>query len=135
MKYVYSKSKNKFELSEFIVTNNSHKKMALANDYVEVSDEDYEKLKRHELCWRDGVLVPYTKTAEELAEQQEQAKAREATQQIAALKTELVKVLEDVEQEQLGIVRDDYVEKRQRAAEIINELRVLEGKAPREIVV
>lgn len=47
------------------------------------------------------------------------------------LKTELEKVLEDVEQEALGIVRDDYAEKKARAAEIINELRALEGKEPR----
>jgi len=33
-----------------------------------------------------------------------------------------------------GLVRDDYAEKKARAAEIINELRVLEGKEPREIM-
>lgn len=40
---------------------------------------------------------------------------------------------EDIEQEAFGLVRDDYVEKKARAAEIINELRVLEGKEPRTI--
>ena len=52
----------------------------------------------------------------------------------AELKTELAKVMEDIEQEQLGIVRDDYAEKKQRAAQIINELRILEGKTPRSII-
>lgn len=49
------------------------------------------------------------------------------------LKSKLVKIKEDVEQEQFGLVRDDYAAKKTRAAEIINELRVLEGKLPREV--
>lgn len=54
-------------------------------------------------------------------------------QRIAELKAELAPIMEDVEQEALGIVRDDYAEKKARAAEIINELRVLEGKEPRTV--
>ncbi len=50
-----------------------------------------------------------------------------------ALKAELAKIKEDIEQEVFGLVRDDYGEKKARAAEIINELRGLEGKEPREI--
>ena len=46
---------------------------------------------------------------------------------------ELAKIKEDIEQERFGLVRDDYAEKKARAAEIINELRVLEGKQPREV--
>ena len=49
------------------------------------------------------------------------------------LKAELAKIKEDIEQEAFGLVRDDYAEKKARAAEIINELRVLEGKEPREV--
>ncbi len=49
------------------------------------------------------------------------------------LKTELAKIKEDIEQETFGIVRDDYVEKKAWAAEIINELRMLEGKEPRAV--
>lgn len=52
---------------------------------------------------------------------------------IAQLKVELARVKEDIEQETFGLVRDDYSEKKARAAEIINELRVLEGKEPRAI--
>lgn len=54
-------------------------------------------------------------------------------QRILELKAELVKVKEDIEQETFGLVRYDYETKKARACEIINELRVLEGKAPREI--
>ena len=133
MKYVYAKSNNKFEISQFVVTNERTKEIALDNGYVEISDKDYEKLVNHELCWENGVLVPYTKTVEDLAEEKI-AQAKEKFEQIAILKNELQKVMEDVEQEQLGIVRDDYAAKRSRAAEIINELRVLEGKTPRQIV-
>ncbi len=71
------------------------------------------------------VYIPYT--AEELKERADKKRHAE-------LKAELEKVMEDIGQEQLGIVRDDYSEKKARAAVIINELRVLEGKAPREVV-
>lgn len=71
------------------------------------------------------VYIPYT--AEELKERADKKRHAE-------LKAELEKVMEDIEQEHLGIVRDDYSEKKARAAVIINELRVLEGKAPREVV-
>ena len=50
------------------------------------------------------------------------------------LKAELAQIKEDIEQETFGLVRDDFAEKKERAAEIINELRVLEGKEPREII-
>ncbi len=52
---------------------------------------------------------------------------------IGKLKSELAKIKEDIEQEAFGLVRDDYTEKKARAAAIINELRVLEGKEPRVV--
>lgn len=52
---------------------------------------------------------------------------------IFTLKEELEKIKEDIEQENFGIIRDDYAIKRSRAAEIVNELRVLEGKEKRSI--
>lgn len=70
------------------------------------------------------VFVPYT--AEEL-------QAIENQKRHAELKAELARIKEDIEQERFGIVRNDYAEKKARAAEIINELRVLEGKAPRDV--
>lgn len=70
------------------------------------------------------VYVPYT--AEEL---QSIAKSKRR----AELKAELAGIKEDIEQENFGLVRDDFPEKKARAAEIINELRVLEGKEPREV--
>ena len=51
----------------------------------------------------------------------------------AELKAELEKIKEDIEQEAFGLVRDDFELKKARAAEIINELRVIEGKEPREV--
>lgn len=53
--------------------------------------------------------------------------------QIFRLKAELEKIKEDIEQETFGIQRNDYTAKKARAAEIVNEIRVLEGKAPREV--
>lgn len=52
---------------------------------------------------------------------------------VSELKAELAKIKEDIEQEKFGIIRTDYVAKKARAAWIINELRVLEGKEPREV--
>lgn len=70
------------------------------------------------------VYVPYT--AEELTE-------RANKKRHAELKAELAKIKEDIEQETFGLVREDFAEKKARAAEIVNELRVLEGKEPREV--
>ncbi len=80
-----------------------------------VAYDDYEDIK---------VYMPYT--ADEL-----QSIAN--NKRHAELKAELAKIKEDIEQENFGIVRDDFTEKKARAAEIINELRVLEGKAPRAV--
>lgn len=89
----------------------------LVSPAVEAKDEwdEYEEIQ---------VYVPYT---------EEELKARADRKRYAELKAELVKVMEDIGQEPIGIVRDDYAEKKVRAAEIINELRVLEGKQPREV--
>jgi hypothetical protein len=58
---------------------------ATANGYVWVSDEDYEALRKHEKCWENGVLVDYTKTAEEIAREEQRVKQK----QIADLKANL----------------------------------------------
>ena len=77
--------------------------------------DDYEDIQ---------VYIPYTEA---------ELKERADRKRHAELKAELEKVKEDIEQVEYGLVRDDYAEKKARAAEIINELRVLEGKEPREI--
>ncbi len=70
------------------------------------------------------IYIPYT-------EEELQKIANE--QRCFELKTELVKIKEDIEQETFGIIREDFAEKKARAAEIINELRGLEGKEPRKL--
>lgn len=64
---------------------------------------------------------------------EEEIKKEQSALRSMALKAELAKIKEDIEQENFGLVRGDYAEKKARAAEIINELRVLEGKEPRGI--
>lgn len=83
-----------------------------------------EQSKDKGLKVRDGKVVAeyHVPTEKEIKEQR-----------IYELKTELAQIKEDIEQEAFGLVRGDYSEKKSRAAEIINELRVLEGKEPREI--
>lgn len=97
---------------------------------VELSFEEFDRLmceqaQGKELKVVDGKVIAeyHVPTAEELSERH-----------YYELKFELKKIMEDVEQEQLGIVRADYAEKKARAAEIINELRVLEGKEPRRVI-
>lgn len=98
--------------------------------FIEVDDEAYNNtfLTATGYAWRvvDGALENVIIDEQIAAEQKRDA-------QINELKSELAKIKEDIEQEVFGLVRDDYVEKKARAAEIINELRVLEGKEPRTI--
>ncbi len=70
------------------------------------------------------VFVPYT---------EEELKKRADEKRHSELKAELEKIKEDIEQEMFGIVRSDFAEKKARASEIVNELRILEGKEPREV--
>lgn len=70
------------------------------------------------------VYIPFT---------EQELKERADRKRSAELKAELSKIKEDIEQEAFGLVRDDFAEKKARAAEIINELRVIEGKEPREL--
>lgn len=96
---------------------------------IEMSLEEFDYLlceqsKGKELKVKDGKVVAeyHVPTEEELKEQRRYE-----------LKAELEKIKEDIEQETFGLVRDDFTEKKARAAEIVNELRVLEGKEPREV--
>lgn len=97
--------------------------------FIEVDDKTYEKTlsSKCNFAWRvkGGVLIE-ERCKEDTSEEINALKA-------VQLKAELAKVKEDIEQETFGIVRDDYALKKARAAEIINELRVLEGKEPREV--
>lgn len=96
---------------------------------VELPFEEYDRLlceqsNGKELKVVDGKIIAqdHIPTEEELKEQHRYE-----------LKVELTKIKEDIEQETFGLVRDDFKEKKARAAQIINELRVLEGKELREI--
>jgi len=68
MKYVSNKTK--FDTSVF----NGSPALAVSNGYIAVSDEDYVKLCNRELCWQDGVLTPYTKTAADIQEEENAVK-------------------------------------------------------------
>lgn len=54
MKYLFpNNGEDKFNISEFI----GSIEIALVNGYIAVSDEDYDKLRKHILCWENGGLV------------------------------------------------------------------------------
>lgn len=97
---------------------------------IEMSFDEFDKLlceqaNGKELKVVDGKVIAeiHIPTEEELREFHYQE-----------LKAELENIKEDIEQETFGLVRDDYEDKKMRAAEIINELRVMEGKEPRIII-
>lgn len=100
------------------------------NRFIEVDEETEEKTLYTDIgyAWRivNGELVNEVFNQSIVDKQ-------ETERRIDDLKTELAKIKEDIEQEAFGLVRDDFAEKKARAAEIINELRVLEGKEPREV--
>lgn len=98
---------------------------AHSSSVTEIADEpDTPAQEAHDDYEDIQIYIPYTE--EEL---QSIAKRKNHTE----LKAELAKIKEDIEQEVFGLLRDDYAEKKARAAEIINELRVLEGKEPRKV--
>lgn len=110
----------------------------MGNNYFlnEIFYEDEDYLKRVEFCNDNNFLIEEIDSDEKgrrfqikqpPAPTQEERKA----QYYNELKIELAKIKEDIEQETFGLVREDYAVKKSRAAEIINELRVLEGKEPR----
>lgn len=94
---------------------------SIYNDLVKPAVEAKEAWDEYE-----DIQVYISYTAEEL-------KKIADNKRHAELKEELEKVKEDIEQETFGIVRVDFAEKKARAAQIINELRVLEGKEPRKV--
>lgn len=105
----------------------------------EIFYEDEEYSKRAEFCNKNGYVIEEIEPNEEGRRFQIQLPSEPTQEEINSLKicnlkTELAKIKEDIEQEQFGLVREDYAEKKARAAEIINELRVLEGKEPREVI-
>lgn len=90
---------------------------------IEVAKEDL-----HYLIKRDGTIQ-----VDENRKAADKQKSNDL-QSIARLKAELEKIKEDIEQVLMfHMQRDDLLEKQARAAAIVNELRVLEGKGPREI--
>lgn len=59
------------------------------NAYLEVTQEILDGLNAHTLCWQDGQVLPYTKTAEEIAQEEAQCNQREIQGEIFALKMKL----------------------------------------------
>lgn len=98
-----------------------------SSDGFEFYDTDLPITDVHFFVLRNGRIE-----LDENAKQFAQAEA-DAERRYRELKSELEKIKEDIEQERFGLVRNDYSEKKARAAEIVNELRVLEGKQPREV--
>lgn len=68
--WVKNNNSNKFCCDTFC----GNEQTAIKNGFIQISDDDYEKLCNHELCWENGKLIKHTKTADELAEEERQAK-------------------------------------------------------------
>ena len=121
MKYVSNKTK--FDTSTF----NGNPAVALGNGYVAVSDEDYDRLCARELCWQNGVLTPYTKTAEDIQEEENAekfARIRELKALLSASDYKVIKHAEGREVENYAAV----IAERQAYRDEINTLEAeLEG--------
>lgn len=96
---------------------------------IEMPFEEFDRLLCEQANGRELKLVD----GKVVAELHKPTESELKEMRIRDLKAELLGIKEDIEQESFGIVRDDYVEKKARAAEIINELRILEGKEPRAV--
>lgn len=96
---------------------------------IEVPFEEFDFLLREQSKGKELKVVNGKVVAEYRAASEEEL----SEQRIQELKAEIAKIKEDIEQETFGLVRNDYAAKKARAAEIVNELRVLEGKEPRKI--
>ncbi len=88
---------------------------AIANGYVWVSDEDYEALRKHEKCWKDGVLIPYAKTEEEIASEKRKENFVRITELKSLLKAtdyQAIKyaegLLNDIEYEPIRVQRQAW---------------------------
>lgn len=92
---------------------------------VECDKEDCE---HSDFDFIDGKFVfnieKYNLRKQELANQQ----------RIAEIKQQLQKYTEDFVQVECGLIIPDIEQRRQHFAELLNEIRVLEGKSPRETV-
>lgn len=113
--FIYSKSKNKFNARPHSFLTEEQIKFAIKTGFVEVSKEDYKKLKNHELCWENGVLVPYYKTVEEIAQEYRQEKINTVNNRISELKTNLA----EWDYKTSKYIDGDYTE--QQWAEIVEQ--------------
>lgn len=57
--------------------------------FIEATQETLDGLTNHTLCWQDGKIVSYTKTAEEIAKEEVEKKLLETQGKIFALKAKL----------------------------------------------
>lgn len=105
----------------------------------DIFGEDEEYSERADFCNKNGYVIQEIEADEngrrfQIKHPPEPTQKEIKSLKILNLKAELASIKEDIEQETFGLVRDDYEAKKARAATIINELRVLEGKERRKTV-
>lgn len=96
------------------------------NLYIEVSEQEYEQTMSSNvgMAWR----VVKGKLEQAVYDNKDYSKSQ-IEQEIATLKNEIARIKEDVEQVELfGMEREDFETKKQRCAEIVLRLRVLEAQ-------
>lgn len=96
------------------------------NLYIEVSKQEYEQTMSSNvgMAWR----VVKGKLEQAVYDNKDYSKSQ-IEQEIATLKNEIARIKEDVEQVELfGMEREDFETKKQRCAEIVLRLRVLEAQ-------
>lgn len=82
--YISPNENGKFGYNSFIMSNPPD-----VDGCIEATQEMIDGLNNHTLCWQNGKLVEYTKSAEEIAEEEAEKKRREVNAEILALKQKL----------------------------------------------
>lgn len=82
--YISPTKKDKFAFNKFFVS-----EPPKVETYLEATQEMIDGLKNHTMCWEGGKVVPYAKTAEEIAEEDTKEKRKQAQSKIFALKAKL----------------------------------------------
>lgn len=82
--YISPTGKDKFGFNTYIMDNAPDEEV-----YLEATKDMVSGLKTHKLCWNGGQVVPYIKTANEIAEEETKEKRRKIQAEIVDLKVRL----------------------------------------------
>lgn len=121
--YISPTGRDKFSFNSYFMSEPPN-----VDVYLEATQEMIDGLRNHTLCWQGKQIVPHTKTAEEIAEEESQVKRQEAQSEIFALKRKLTetdyKAIKYAEGEMTAYEYEPIKQKRREWRAKINELEL-----------